>query len=40
VEQLNDAIAARRFAEEQAAKVLSSVTDTISWAISPEPVKF
>ena len=40
LEQLQDAASANRFAEEQAAKVLNSVTDKISWAIAPDPVKF
>ena len=40
LEQLQDAASANRFAEEQAAKVLNSVTDNISWAIAPDPVKF
>ena len=40
VQQLEDAITARRFAEERAARVLSSIDDKISWAIAPDPVKF
>jgi hypothetical protein len=40
LEQLQDAASATRFAEEQAAKVLNSDTDKISWAIAPDPVKF
>jgi hypothetical protein len=40
LEQLQDAASANRFAGEQAAKVLNSVTDNISWAIAPDPVKF